>query len=186
MVLLNYLKANLDRGNVVDFPEGSGRDISAAVKRLLAQHHGRLVLREYHSTDPDDMVVAMNVNKGEELAVCVRDRTDTSKLNCVNTMMRVVLHELAHTMDPKYRMHATHGPCFDRLADYLYHCSERIDVVSKEGVIVPLYHCPYSCDGDDGPLKTHVPFCGLMLPRTHCPSDSDPSPTAEACDDERS
>lgn len=185
-ILLDYLKSQLDNGAVTDFPEGSGRDISVAATRLIERHRGRLVLREYHNPDPEDMVVALNVNKGEELAVCVRNKLDTTQLNCVNTMMRVVLHEFAHTMDAHYRMNAKHGPCFDRLADFLYLLGEGIDVEvpGGGGGFEPLYHCPYSCDGDDGPLKTHIPFCGLSLPRSHCPSDADPSPTAVACDGE--
>jgi hypothetical protein len=183
-ILLDYLKSQLDNGMVVDFPKGSGRDISLAAKRLIDRHRGRLVLREYYNPDPDDMVVALNVNKGEELAVCVRNKQDVMELNCVNTMMRVVLHEFAHTMDEHYRMNAKHGPCFDRLADFLYLLGEGIDVEVPGGGLEPLYHCPYSCDGEDGPLKSHVPFCGLSLPRSHCPSDADPSPTAVACDTE--
>jgi hypothetical protein len=183
-ILLDYLKSQLDNGAVIDFPEGSGRDVSVAATRLIERHRGRLVLREYHNPDPEDMVVALNVNKGEELAVCVRNKLDITQLNCVNTMMRVVLHEFAHTMDAHYRMNAKHGPCFDRLADFLYLLGEGIDVEVPAGGFEPLYHCPYSCDGDDGPLKTHIPFCGLSLPRSHCPSDADPSPTAVSCDDE--
>jgi hypothetical protein len=185
-ILLDFLKSQYDNGDVhaiADFPTGSGRDIRQAVKRLLDRHRDRLKLSEYFNPDPEDMVVAMNVNKGEELAVCVREKRDPTKLNCVNTMMRVVLHEFAHTMDPHYRMNAAHGPCFDRLADYLYVIGASIDVIDMHGNVVPLYHCPYSCDGTDGELKTHIPFCGLMLPRTHCPSDNDPSPTADDCDE---
>jgi hypothetical protein len=190
-ILLDYLKGQYDNDSIGDFPSGSGRDIRKSVARLLERHKGRLKLSEYHNSDPDDMVVAMNVNKGEELGVCVRDKRDTTKLNCINTMMRVVLHEFAHTMDQHYRPDEAHGPCFDRLADFLYMTGEGIDVLTDVHTpgrlqLEPLYHCPFSCDqtddmGGGNPPSKLIPFCGLMLPRTHCPSDADPSPTTHLC-----
>jgi hypothetical protein len=185
-VMLDYLKSQYDNGQLSDFPPGSGRSIREPVRRLLERHRGKLSLSEYHNPDPDDMIVAMNVNKGEELSICVRDKGDTTKLNCINTMMRVVLHEFAHTMDHHYRHDSNHGPCFDRLADFLYMTASGIDVTSAAPggapSINPLYSCPFSCDKDIGDTAKLIPFCGLMLPRSHCPSDADPSPTSAKCD----
>ena len=46
----------------------------------------------------DNKYTSYSVNKGEKIVFCLRSRDEKNKLEELNTMMFVALHELAHTM----------------------------------------------------------------------------------------
>lgn len=46
----------------------------------------------------DNKYTSYSVNKGEKIVFCLRTRDEKNKLEGMNTMMFVALHELAHTM----------------------------------------------------------------------------------------
>lgn len=46
----------------------------------------------------DDENTSYCINKGEEIAICLRYKTDNTKFHEKNTILYVILHELAHVM----------------------------------------------------------------------------------------
>ena len=46
----------------------------------------------------EDNSTSYTINKGEEMHVCLREKDKHTKLHDMNTLMFVVLHELAHVM----------------------------------------------------------------------------------------
>ena len=49
-------------------------------------------------SDENSKYTSYSVNKGEKMVFCIRTRDENNKLESLNTMMFVALHELAHTM----------------------------------------------------------------------------------------
>ncbi len=49
-------------------------------------------------TDKNSKYTSYSVNKGEKMVFCLRSRDEQNKLEDLNTMMFVAIHELAHTM----------------------------------------------------------------------------------------
>ena len=62
--------------------------------------------RFFSRLDPDNIIEAPDddsstsycINKGEEIAICLRDKEDNTKFHKKNTIIYVILHELAHVM----------------------------------------------------------------------------------------
>lgn len=68
------------------------------VKKLLNNWSGYIdELDKYESKN----IFAYNVNKGEQISVCLENK-QTNKLNSENEIMYVVLHELSHVMTNDY------------------------------------------------------------------------------------
>lgn len=155
MYVANVLRGNGkicidDAGNL----QSDGRDITCEVQRLLQVHYaplgGSIKLREYDR--PDDNVLATNSNKGQEIAICVRSKTDPQQLNSINSMVRVLIHELAHSMDHSYVNHKDHGECFYQLERFLVKCAiNSVDANGKQ-----FYTCPKSINGK-------IQFCGKAM-----------------------
>lgn len=135
----------------------SAVDISCAVIRLLSKH-----LRHHHYPGADlrvseyvndrDDVLAVNEDKGKHLRVCVfekKRRVSGTPPEDINTLMRVLLHELAHSMHCEYVRGKDHGRHFKRLETYLLYEARRIGV----------YECPPSRSGQ-------LRVCGRLLPLT--------------------
>lgn len=122
-------------------------DLSSHTQRLLRKHYplyrlgeGKLVLSEFH--DGNSTLIAANHNKGERIEVCCRskqcdpghsvgDSGSPCSLNSADGVMEVVLHELAHSMDCKYRTTKSssgHGPCFEQLQNFLMRQAASIGV----------------------------------------------------------
>lgn len=141
-VMIYHLKNLLARGPIVF----EGEEITKCMRRLVRKHDERgHTFSELW--DPSSDSVAANTDKGAELEICARDKYEPSKINNVNTAMRVALHELAHSADKYYRLQADHGEHFYRLHSFLL----------KEAQNVGVYSCKqYSIDGPG--------FCGLSLP----------------------
>ena len=141
-VLMYHLQNLVAKNNKIEY---EGENMTNCIKRLIRkqQNSPHKFSELYDDTD----TVASNTNKGEQLDLCLRDKADPSSFNEMNTAMRVVLHELAHSADKQYRMHENHGNHFYRLHSYL------MDEAGKVNV--------YSCSqyNRDGPG-----FCGMLLP----------------------
>ena len=64
------------------------------------------VNRFFNRLNPDNIIEAPDddentsycINKGEEIAICLRYKTDNTKFHEKNTIIYVILHELAHVM----------------------------------------------------------------------------------------
>ena len=64
------------------------------------------VNRFFNRLNPDNIIEAPDddentsycINKGEEIAICLRHKTDNTKFHDKNTIIYVILHELAHVM----------------------------------------------------------------------------------------
>lgn len=53
---------------------------------------------KYEESSFNDDTSSFTINKGELMSICVRHQDDRKKFHNMNTMMFVVLHELAHVM----------------------------------------------------------------------------------------
>jgi hypothetical protein len=58
----------------------------------------RLDLNNMIETKHEDDSTSYTINKGEEIHICLREKNSEKVLHDVNTMMFVLLHELAHIM----------------------------------------------------------------------------------------
>lgn len=62
--------------------------------------------RFFYRLHPDNIIEAPDdkentsycINKGEEIAICLRHKNDNNKLHIKNTIIYVILHELSHVM----------------------------------------------------------------------------------------
>ena len=128
-------------------------DITCAVVRLLKKHYKHrhfpdagLRVSEYDNDDND--ILAVNEDKGRHLRICVFEKGGRRGTpENMNTLMRVLLHELAHSMHCEYVKSKNHGRHFTRLEAYLLHTAKAAG----------LYECP---ETDGGKLRV----CGRMLP----------------------
>lgn len=94
--LLDKLK--LDIKTLINTLKNSEHSKSKNVKRLINDWSGYIEeLSELESKN----IFAYNVNKGEQISVCLTNKK-TGKLNEYNEIMYVVLHELAHVMTQDY------------------------------------------------------------------------------------
>ena len=156
-----------------------GVDITCAVVRLLEKHlrhphypNAYLQVTEYDNDDDD--VLAVNQEKGRHLKICVYrkgQRKDGAAPEKMNVLMRVLLHELAHSMHCEYVHSRNHGRHFKRLETYLLH----------EARSVGVYQCPQQ-EGNDS-----LRVCGRLLPlsalcRQSRGTQRKPSAVAEAQD----
>jgi predicted metal-dependent hydrolase len=94
-----------------------------------------------YENDPHSKLTSFSVNKGEELAFCLKSK-QTGDLHNINLLMYVALHEMAHIACPEIG----HGDLFQLLFKFL--CDEAI----KLNI--------YSYDNYE---KKPVEYCGMML-----------------------
>lgn len=64
------------------------------VKNLKKRFDFNSVVEAKH----EDGSTSFTINKGEEMHICLRDKDGNKKLHDLNTLMFVILHELAHVM----------------------------------------------------------------------------------------
>lgn len=128
-------------------------DITCAVSRLLQKHHihnstpdARLDLSHH---DSEDNVLAVNEDKGKQLSICVFPKNTTGSLvpENKNTLFRVLVHELAHSMHCEHVRTKDHGSHFGRLEGFLLFKSKQAG----------LYKCPADS-------STSLSVCGKTLP----------------------
>lgn len=114
---VTYVKSTLDNKeylvrNVDDKQEAANllsqmrMHIDSLLKFLEEKYDSEPVKRLVRKYDPDNITessasskyTSYSVNKGEKIVLCIRSRDDNAKLINLNTLMFVVLHELAHIM----------------------------------------------------------------------------------------
>ncbi len=129
-----------------------GTDITEDMKRLLVAHYGKnLSLAEYH--EPGESVVGSNTGKGKLFEICLRSKKNPEEWNNLNTMFRVLVHEMAHSADSQQREDGEkgHGEVFKRLNMHLL----------AEAEVLGLYDC-------EEYKRTNQAFCGETLSEKYC------------------
>jgi len=94
-----------------------------------------------YENDPTSDLTSFSVNKGEELAYCLKSKK-TGELHDINLLMYVALHEMAHCGCPSIG----HGPEFKKVFKFLTERAIEINL--------------YSYDNYDA---EPVEYCGMML-----------------------
>jgi len=94
-----------------------------------------------YENDPTSDLTSFSVNKGEEIAFCLKSKK-TGNLHQLNLIMYVALHEMAHIACPEIG----HGNLFKKIFKFL------TEVAIKIGI--------YSLDNYD---SNPVEYCGMML-----------------------
>lgn len=149
-VLLDKLDMRMDAEKRLFARDGT--DVTPNIAKLIRKHKNKtLPLTEYH--DPSDSTVGSNSDKGESLELCLRNKFKPDEFNSINTLFRVLMHELAHSADFEFRGDGdvAHGDVFRRLHSFL------IQEAEKNGL--------YSCDEYD---RTNQRFCGMHLTEDYC------------------
>jgi hypothetical protein len=73
-----------------------------------------------------------SVNKGDELVLCLRSRTEINKLHDNNLLFYVILHELSHIASPVYEdEYNNHGPIFKKIFNFLTRVAIELNLYKK-------------------------------------------------------
>ena len=94
-----------------------------------------------YENDPKSDLTSFSVNKGEEIALCLKSKK-TGSMHDINLMMYVTIHEMAHIACPEIG----HGELFKKIFKFL--CEQAIEI----GI--------YKYDNYD---NNPVEYCGMML-----------------------
>jgi predicted metal-dependent hydrolase len=97
-----------------------------------------------YENDPESEITSYSVNKGEELAFCLRSKK-TNQLHDINLIMYVALHEMAHMACPEIG----HGELFKRIFRFL----------TVRAIDIGLYRAE---DYSANPVE----YCGMILSST--------------------
>ena len=74
-------------------------------------------------TPNDEKNTSYTINKGEKIVICLRSKL-LSEIHDINTIMYVVIHELAHVACPEYG----HTPLFKKIFIFLLKESHKINI----------------------------------------------------------
>jgi predicted metal-dependent hydrolase len=94
-----------------------------------------------YENDPNSDLTSFSVNKGDELAFCLRSKKDKS-FHPINLLMYVALHELAHIACPEIG----HGELFKKVFRFLAKVAIDINIYIKQ-------------DYGEQPVE----YCGMVL-----------------------
>ena len=94
-----------------------------------------------YENDPNSKLTSFSVNKGEEIAFCLRSKKN-NELHELNLIMYVALHEMAHIACPEIG----HGDLFKKIFKFLTEVSIEINL--------------YKLDNYE---SNPVEYCGMML-----------------------
>lgn len=111
-ILRDYFKENIDK-----YPE---------YKPYLKQFCERIKNLVLMENAPDGRYTSYTVNKGDEIALCLRSRK-TGKLHDINLIMYVVIHELAHVACPEI----DHTELFKKIFIFLLKISIELKIYKK-------------------------------------------------------
>jgi hypothetical protein len=89
--LMSQIKGNLTK--IVDYLE-KNHISDPRVKRLVEKFRPENISESI----PNTSYTSYSVNKGEKIVFCIRSKDEQEKLEDLNTMMFVAIHELAHIM----------------------------------------------------------------------------------------
>lgn len=87
------IKANLDK--LIDFYKRDPASMADPRVKVMIERFNPANMSE---NDLDDSGTSYSENKGEKIVVCLRDKAPPHKLVDENTVMFVILHEMAHLM----------------------------------------------------------------------------------------
>ena len=79
-----------------------------------------------YETDPNSDLTSYSVNKGEELAFCLKSKK-TGQLHDINLLMYVALHEMAHIACPE----TGHGDLFKKIFKFLTSKAIELNIYNK-------------------------------------------------------
>jgi predicted metal-dependent hydrolase len=79
-----------------------------------------------YETDPNSDLTSYSVNKGEELAFCLKSKK-TGELHDINLLMYVALHEMAHIACPE----TGHGDLFKKIFRFLTSKAIELNIYNK-------------------------------------------------------
>lgn len=127
--LKNYLYSNKD-----NFPEF--KDYIKQLHRNL--NKDRTLIYE---NDPKSELTSFSVNKGEEIAFCLKSKK-TGDIHNTNLIMYVAIHEMAHIACPEIG----HGELFKKIFKFLTEQAIEINIYSYD-------------DYDSKPVE----YCGMIL-----------------------
>jgi predicted metal-dependent hydrolase len=127
--LKDYLYENIEK-----FPE---------FKPYIKQLHMNLNKERslIYENDPNSKLTSFSVNKGEEIAFCLRSKKNGT-MHQLNLIMYVALHEMAHIACPEIG----HGTLFKQIFRFLTETAIKIGI--------------YKLDNYE---ETPVEYCGMML-----------------------
>ncbi len=94
-----------------------------------------------YENDPKSELTSFSVNKGEEIALCLKSKK-TGSIHNINLMMYVTIHEMAHIACPEIG----HGELFKKIFKFL----------CEEAVLIGVYKYD---DYENNPVE----YCGMML-----------------------
>jgi len=88
-------------------------------------------------TDPNSELTSYSVNKGEELAFCLKSKK-TGQLHDINLLMYVALHEMAHIGCPE----TGHGELFKKIFKFLTEKAIELNIYTKVDYnATPIEYC---------------------------------------------
>jgi hypothetical protein len=108
------------------------------------QSNVKLLLRRYPHTRRNifelnagrSQTIAYNQNKAEKIFVCLRQQPDSPQLGDLNSVVYVLLHELAHTMvlhyDPDLRGQTLHSAEFKKCESFIHNLAAGLGIVSLQ------------------------------------------------------
>lgn len=121
--LVDYLKQNSDK-----FPKKL-----SYIKDLIK----RTKVINIMETPKDDKFTSYTVNKGEKIVFCLRHKV-INTIHDMNTLMYVVIHELAHVGCPEYG----HTPLFKKIFKFLLKQSVKIGIyIPVDYTVLPQNYC---------------------------------------------
>lgn len=94
-----------------------------------------------YENDPNSNLTSFSINKGEELAFCLKSKK-TGQVHDINLLMYVTLHEMAHIACPE----VGHGELFKNIFKFL----------TEQAIEIGIYR-------KDDYEKKPVEYCGMML-----------------------
>jgi predicted metal-dependent hydrolase len=94
-----------------------------------------------YENDPHSNLTSFSVNKGEEIALCLKSKK-TGEMHELNLMMYVTIHEMAHIACPEIG----HGELFQKIFKFLCEQAIRINIYKYD-------------DYDSNPVE----YCGMIL-----------------------
>ncbi|BCS83258.1 putative metallopeptidase WLM domain protein [Cotonvirus japonicus] len=128
LILRNYLEKNINK-----YPD---------YKPYINQFCNRIKNLKLYENAPDGKYTSFTVNKGDEIALCLRSKK-TKKLHDLNLVMYVVLHELAHVACPE----VDHTELFKKIFIFLLNISIEIHIYSYDNYqAMPKEYCGLTID----------------------------------------
>lgn len=124
---LNKFKRHL-RNRINTLPYSSypdARDIQRLLKRI---NNTTVITRNEHINSHGKHVIAQTHQKGEIIEICIYDKKHKRISNDINTMIYILLHELAHVMSIS---HNDHGDEFRAFFNFLINEAVECDIYNE-------------------------------------------------------